>query len=104
MKAYPDQPSFAHSLARLLAAAPDDGIRDGRRALAVMQTLSDEQRHIDFGETMAMVFAEVGQYQEAVTWQREAMAAAKRAGRDDLARRMAENLKLYEGRKPFRTP
>lgn len=104
MKAYPDQPAFAHSLARLLAAAPDDRVRDGRQALAVMHALSDEQRRTDFGETMAMVFAEVGQYEEAAAWQREAMATAKRAGRDDLARRMAENLRLYEGRKPYRMP
>lgn len=104
MKTYPDQPAFAHSLARLLAAAPDDRVRDGRQALAVMHALSDEQRRTDFGETMAMVFAEVGQYEEAAAWQREAMATAKRAGRDDLARRMAENLKLYEGRKPYRMP
>ena len=76
----------------------------GQQALAVMQALPDEQRHIDLGETMAMAFAEVGQYEKAAAWQREAMATAKRAGRDELARRMAENLRLYEGRKPCRTP
>ena len=32
MKAFPDQPGFAHALARLLAAAPDDRVRDGARA------------------------------------------------------------------------
>ena len=69
-----------------------------------MQMLSDDQRRIDFGETMAMVFAEVGQYEDAAAWQREGMAAAARAGRDDLARRMAEHLRLYEGRTPYRTP
>jgi tetratricopeptide (TPR) repeat protein len=104
MKSFPDQPAFAHSLARLLAAAPDDRVRDGRQALAVMEALSDEQRRIDFGETMAMVFAGVGQYDDATVWQREALAAATRAGRGDLARRMAENLRLYEGRRPYRMP
>ena len=104
MKAHPDQPTFAHALARLLAATPDDRVRDGRRAMAVMQALSGEQKRIDFGETMAMTFAEVGQYEEATAWQRGAMATAKRVGRDDLEQRMAENLRLYEGRKPCRTP
>src|SRR5262249_7408961 len=33
MKAHPDQPLFSHALARLLAAAPDDRVRDGRRAI-----------------------------------------------------------------------
>jgi tetratricopeptide (TPR) repeat protein len=104
MKAHPDQPSFAHSLARLLAAAPDERVRDGRRALAVMQALTDAQRRLDLGETMAMAFAEVGQYDEAAAWQRDAIATATRAGRDDLARRMAEHLTLYEGRRPYRMP
>ena len=31
MQAYPAQPEFARALARLLAAAPDDRVRDGRR-------------------------------------------------------------------------
>ena len=30
VKTYPDQPGFAHALARLLAAAPDARVRDGR--------------------------------------------------------------------------
>lgn len=103
-KVYPNQPAFAHSLARVLAAAPDDRVRDGRQALAVMQALSDEQRRIDFGETMAMAFAEAGQYEKALAWQREGIEGARRAGRDDIARRMAQNLRLYESRKPYRTP
>jgi tetratricopeptide (TPR) repeat protein len=104
IKAFPREPAFAHSLARLLAAAPDADVRDGRHALAVMQALSEEQRRIDFGETMAMVFAEVGRYEDATSWQRDAIASAARSGRDDLARRLAANLKLYEGRKPYRMP
>lgn len=103
-KVYPDQPQFALALARLLAAAPDDRVRDGRQAMAVMQALPDEQRRLDSGETMAMTLAELGQYEEAVAWQRSAIAAARQAGREDLADRMAENLRLYEARKPCRTP
>jgi tetratricopeptide (TPR) repeat protein len=104
MKAYPDQPGFAHALARLLAAAPDARVRDGRRAMAVMQTLSDQQQHMDLGETMAMTLAELGQYEQAAAWQRGAIAAATRTGHSDLAQRMAENLNRYEGRRPCRTP
>jgi tetratricopeptide (TPR) repeat protein len=103
-KLHPDQAGLAHALARLLSAAPDDRVRDGRRAMAVMQGLADEQRRMDSGETMAMMFAELGQYEEAAAWQREAMAAASRAGRADLAQRMAGNLRLYEARRPCRTP
>jgi tetratricopeptide (TPR) repeat protein len=104
MKVYSHQPGFAHALARLLAAAPDDRVRDGRRAMALMESLSDEQKTMDLGETVAMMFAELGRYDEAAASQREAIAAAKRTAQDELARRMSENLKLYEARRPCRTP
>ena len=105
MKLHPDRPAFAHALVRLLAAAPDDGLRDGRQAVAIAQDLlSREQPNPDLGEAMAMAMAETGRYQEAVTWQHEAMAVAERAGRADLSRRMAENLKLYEHLQPCRRP
>jgi tetratricopeptide (TPR) repeat protein len=104
MKLNPDQPAIAHALARLLAAAPDDRVRDGRRAMAVMQSLLAKPRSTDLGETMAMTLAELGQYDEAMTWQREAMAAAERGGRADLVPLMAENLRLYERHMPCRTP
>jgi tetratricopeptide (TPR) repeat protein len=67
---YPDQPGFAHALARVLAAAPDDGLRDGRRALALVQTLLTKQKTMALAETMAMALAESGEYGQAVTWQR----------------------------------
>ena len=101
---HPENPWFSHALARLLAAAPDDRVRDGRQALAVMQALSEEQQGVDLGETMAMVLAEVGRYEEAAAWQRGAMAAARQEGHTDLAQRMAENLRLYEAGRPSRTP
>jgi tetratricopeptide (TPR) repeat protein len=104
IKLHPDQLRFAVTLVRVLAAAPDDRVRDGRRAMALMQELLKEQPGIDFGETMAMALAELGQYEEAAARQREAIAAAKQAGRKGVDERMTENLWLYERRKPCRTP
>jgi hypothetical protein len=72
--------------------------------MALMESLSDEQKTMDLGETVAMTFAELGRYDEAAASQREAIAAAKRTAQDELARRMSENLKLYEARRPCRTP
>ena len=102
MKVFPDQPGFAHVTARLLAAAPDDRARDGRRALGILQDLlSDGRPSIGLAETMAMALAEVGQYGEAARWQRDAIVEAKKAGLSDMPR-MAENLQLYEQGKPCR--
>jgi tetratricopeptide (TPR) repeat protein len=105
MKQYAGHPAFAHLLVRLLAAAPDDRVRDGAAALALMrELLAKEERTADLNEMMAMTMAEVGQFGEAVTWQREAMAAAERTGHAERARRMAEMLTQYERRRPCRTP
>ncbi len=103
MKTYPDQPGFAHALARLRAAAPDDRVRDGRTALALVEPLLKQQKTIGLAETMAMALAELGRFDEAAAWQREAIAGATQAERDALAR-LSENLRLYESRKPCRTP
>jgi tetratricopeptide (TPR) repeat protein len=104
MHAYPTQPAFARALARLLAAAPDDGVRDGRRAMAMTQQLVKEQQTLDLGETMAMALAELGQYEQAATLQREVMAAVRKAGGDNVVRQMVMNLELYRRHQPCRTP
>jgi tetratricopeptide (TPR) repeat protein len=105
MDLYPDEMAFARVAARLLAAAPDDRVRDGRRAMAIAKVLlSWQPRNIELAETMAMTLAEAGQYADAVTWQRGAIEAAEQAGRRDLAERLGDNLKLYEAHRPSRTP
>ena len=101
---FPTAPTFPLALARVLAAAPDDRVRDGRRALAVLQQLTEDQQRIDMGETMAMTLAELGRFDEAVTWQSEAIEAVREAGGDELAERMAGTLSLYEAGQPSRTP
>ncbi len=105
MRDDPAQAAFANATARLLAAAPDDRVRDGRRALAIMQGLIDRGvRTSEALETMAMAQAEVGQFSAAVMWQRDAMAAAERTAGLGVAGIMADNLRLYEAGKPCRTP
>jgi hypothetical protein len=53
---------------------------------------------------MAMAQAEMGQFTEAIRWQNEAIAAAQKAGAAVIAARIADNLRLYEARRPCRTP
>src|SRR5262249_46096002 len=104
METFRDQPGFAHALARLLAAAPDDRVRDGPRALALMNDLLARQKTVALAETMAMTLAELGRFDEAASWQQAAIAGAKQSGNAQSARTMAENLNLYEHRRPCRTP
>jgi predicted Zn-dependent protease len=101
---FPDQAGFAHALARVLAAAPDDRVRDGRRALAITSSLMKSQRTLELMRTMAMALAEVGRFDEAVQWQREAMTAAAQSNRRDLTASLSETLSRYEQRLPCRVP
>jgi len=101
---FPDQPGFAHALARVLAAAPDDRVRDGQRAMAICGSLLKSQRTIELMQTMAMAMAEVGWFDEAAQWQRETIAAAAQSNRRGLSVRLSENLSRYENRMPCRTP
>ena len=104
VKLQPEEPSLSHALARLLVTAPDDKVRDGRRALAIVQELMKGVKRTDLGETMAMAAAELGDFEEAVAIQRGVLAAAQRAGLAETVRRMQDNLRLYEQRQPCRTP
>ena len=104
MKTFPDQVIFTHGLARLLAASPDDAVRDGQRAMAVVQDLVKRGRTLELGETMAMALAELGQYDQAAAIQRDVMKSADRAGLPAVAKRLSKNLALYEHRQPCRTP
>jgi tetratricopeptide (TPR) repeat protein len=103
MKTYSDHRMFAHALVRLLAAVPDDRVRDGQAAMQLMHDLrAKEPRTPELDDMMAMTLAELGQCGEAVTWERDAIGAAERAGRTDLVRRMKGNLVRYERGRPCR--
>ena len=101
---HPDQPAFAIALARLLAASPDAGVRNGPRAAALAQAVVATVKTTGAAETMAMALAEVGQFAGAVEWQRLAIDVARDAGRSDLAQLMSANLAAYQRGEPCRTP
>jgi tetratricopeptide (TPR) repeat protein len=104
-KAHQDDPRFIHALARVLAASPDDRVRDGQRAMTLVQELlSTQQKTPDLGETMAMALAALGRFEEAASLQRDLIAGADRAGARDIARRLRNNLVLYESRQPAPMP
>jgi len=101
---HPDDPQLRHALARLLAAAPDDAVRDGSRALSLAQELLATDKTTQLGETLAMAFAENSRFAEAKDVQRGVLEAATKASLPFDARRMAANLRLYERNQPCRTP
>jgi cytochrome c-type biogenesis protein CcmH/NrfG len=100
----PDRQELSIALARLLAAAPDDRVRDGHRALMIADELFKTNKTTALGETMAMALAETGDFGQAVGIQREIIQAAQKAGLGADVRRMTGNLALYERQRPCRTP
>jgi tetratricopeptide (TPR) repeat protein len=100
----PDRAELSHALARLLAAAPDDGVRDGAQAMTLVQALMKGTKTTALGETMAMALAEQGQFADAVQVQRDVMSSAQKAGLEPDVRRMTDNLRRYERGQACRVP
>ena len=88
----------------MLAACPDDSVRDGPRALALAEELMSAEPTLSNAETLAMALAEVGRFAEAAEWQRRLLDEAARLGHDDERQRLHQGLALYESRRPFRYP
>ncbi len=101
---FTEQPIFTYVLIRLLAASPDETVRDGHRALALLKGLKQAARYPEYDETLAMIEAELGRYDEAITTQNKAIIAAYAAGRLDLLPRLDEILEQYRKGQPCRVP
>lgn len=87
------------ALAQTLAAAPDDKVRNGKRAI----DLAGRAHKLDADnaacmEVLAAAHAEVGDFDNAKTWQQKALDHPKLADRGIAAAR----LKLYQDGQPFR--
>jgi len=101
---YPDRPEYKSALARLLAAAPDESVRDPKQALAIIDKDLQQDKSTEIGETVAMALAGVGDFDQAIAVQRSVLAAAEKAGMKTAAVRMNQNLRLYQQRQPCRRP
>ena len=69
-----------HNLARLLAACPDDSVRDGARALDLARSVLEAEQSIDHAETLAMALAEVGRLADAVALQQQVVEQRRLQG------------------------
>ena len=106
LQVFPGHADMTHALARLLAASPDPRIRNGMRALQLLKDLFQGQGdlELEYVETLAMAFAETGQFEKAAEMQGAMISDLQQNRRYDLARLLAENLALYQRRQPCRRP
>lgn len=91
-------PLFLNAYAWLLATSPEDGVRDGAKAVKLALRASEltgwkEAAYVD---TLAAAYAETGDFESAVKWQSEAV----NLGLKDKG--VLDRLELYKQRKPFR--
>lgn len=102
--AFRDDVDIADALARVLAAAPDDAVRDGRRALALATATVERRRSVDTLETLAMAHAEVGDFEAAARIQSEAIDLATAQSREAWLAVLRAELGGYRAGKPNRVP
>jgi Tfp pilus assembly protein PilF len=90
----PDRPFFLNRLGWLLATSPEDGVRNGPRAVEVAEravSLTARQDTMSL-DTLSAAYAEAGRFDDAVATARG--AASELAGR----------LRLFQMRQKFREP
>lgn len=93
---FPDDVRIKDILARHLAACPDRAARDGRRAVELALEVFEEVPTPESVETLAMAYAEAGNFPEALKWQQELLTNLTDEAPDDLRQRIRANLTLYE--------
>ena len=100
LASFPSHPSLAILMVRLLAASPDDSVRNGTLAVSLVETMAEAGLSYDLLEVGAMAYAETGAFAKAISWQEKALLQAKE---DQLAIAQAL-LKKYQQNQPCRQP
>jgi Tfp pilus assembly protein PilF len=104
LESEPESQLALNNLAWLLAAGPDDSLRDGRRAieLAVKLNRVTQQNNPFYIRTLAAAYAEAGQFENAVETGQRASGLAHVQGQHALAAQIQEETDLYRQRRPLR--
>ncbi|MEO1366813.1 MAG: tetratricopeptide repeat protein, partial [Acidobacteriota bacterium] len=98
----PKAAEIAHTLARLLATAPDAGVRDGDRALSLAAGVLEAYPWPSHAETYVMALAELGRFDEAAQRQRQLIQGARSEGRSGDVPRLEQHLRAFQARQPVR--
>jgi Flp pilus assembly protein TadD len=100
----PQALDLIRSLACLLAAHPDDSIRNGEEAVrwALYANRVRNGKHAPTLMTLATAYAEVGRFEEAVDTAGQALVLTEASGDDTLASELKRRLALFRQGKPCR--
>lgn len=100
LRKYPDHAGGHNSLAWGLATCPDSRVRDGQRAfrLAVKACELTSYKEAYIIDTLAAAYAEAGDFEQAVKWQRKALSLAP----EDQKSEYEDHLNLFLRKQPVR--
>jgi tetratricopeptide (TPR) repeat protein len=98
-----DIPIFQNALAWALAVGPD-GVRDGKQAIehATRSCELTEWKDPGYMDTLAAAYAEAGEFDKAVEFQKKALSFPAFSKENGKGAR--ERLQLYAEKKPYRDP
>jgi len=102
----PDDARLASELAWELATTPADELRDGAQAVRLARAAcrTAGESRADLLDTLGAALAEAGQFEQAADAARRAGHLAKEAGQQTLSIVIARRLRLYEAKRPYRSP
>ena len=104
----PDDTSLLNNYAWVLATSPEDGVRDGKRAIELATKACEltEFKKPHILSTLAAAYAESGDFETARKWSKQAVATRDEDDDQEHAKEMAEQLSKelasYEANKPWR--
>ena len=105
MQMFPDRAGFTLALARILAAAPDGTVRDGQRALTLLQALPPAaQQTLDFAVVTGMALAEAGRFDDAASLQQQVLAQLPASTETQLRQQLLQTLRVYQQHQALRRP
>ncbi len=102
LAALPRDGQLAHTLARLLAVAPVDEVRDGALAVQLATAVYEVVKLYETGETLSMAYAEAGDFDRAIELQRQLISQAEEEGETARTNGLRQRLLSYQRNEPWR--
>lgn len=100
----PEDPQAYNGLAWVYATCPSAEYRNGKMAVeyALYACRVTQSKEPEYVNTLAAAYAETGQFDEAVQWERKALESPSWKPSDMEKKRLGDRLAGYEKSRPFR--